>query len=162
MTQTLPDLPETPLPAEDRRELVVIPRIHDASGARTRYGFVPATTGTRDALQLPVGPVDDPEQLRAGAALLLARTIGAGMSAAVIAPLGRLYADEHQEHRIDVMLAVARQHGPEDGETPELERGPVRWLSEAELLRAITSGQVVDTTTCAAIALLLACGELVR
>lgn len=162
MTDVAPDRPATlhPLPAQ--RSMVVIPRVHDGSGARTRYGLVQAELNPGgQMLMFPQGPVLDPNQLRAGAALLLAQECGQGMSAAVIAPLGTLYADQRKEERIDVMLAVARRTDTEYGDAPEPAGIPgMEWADEQHLLQHLCSGRIVDTTTAAALALLQACGEL--
>jgi 8-oxo-dGTP pyrophosphatase MutT (NUDIX family) len=160
MTEMLHDQPGSTRPGEASRAMVVIPRIHDGSGARILYGLVPVDGPDKQKLSFPQGAVDDPDELRAGAALTLARQIGEGMNAAVIAPLGRLYADPHEQQRVDVMLAVARKSCPDAEQM--LEDGPVQWVGEAELLRAVSEGRIVDVTTAAAVALLLACGELVR
>lgn len=164
MTDTFPDqqLPSHLVPA--KRSMVAIPRIHDGSGARTRYGLVRADLdpgGQR--LVFPTGPVVDPEELRAGAVLLLEEELGDGMSAAVIAPLGVLYADQRQEERIEVLLAVARRTDAEYSDVLKPAGIPgVEWADEQELCQHLKTGRIVDTTTAAAIALLQACGELVR
>lgn len=164
MTDTLPEPEEILHPVPAQRSMVVIPRIHDGSGARTRYGLERAELSPGGPmLMFPQGPVLDPGQVRANAALLLEREFGGGMDAAVIAPLGILYADQRKEERIDVMLAVARRADAEYGDALEPAGIPgVEWVDEQELLQHLCSGGIEDTTTASAIGLLLACGELVR
>jgi hypothetical protein len=164
MTDTLPEPREILHPVPAQRSMVVIPRIHDGSGARTRYGLERAELNPGGPmLMFPRGPVLDPEQVRANAALMLEREFGDGMDAAVIAPLGILYADQRKEERIDVMLAVARRTDAEYGDALEPAGIPgVEWVDEQELLQCLCSGRIEDTTTASAIGLLLACGELVR
>jgi hypothetical protein len=142
--------------------MVVIPRVHDGSGARTRYGLVQAELNPGGhMLMFPQGPVVDPEQLRAGAGLVLEEEFGQAMAAAVIAPVGILYADQRQEERIEVLLAVARRTDAEYGEALEPAGIPgVEWADEHQLLQHLRSGRIVDTTTASALALLQACGEL--
>lgn len=161
MTDVVPDRPAMPHPVPARRSIVVIPRVHDGSGARTRYGLVqPELDPGGQVLIFPQGPVVDPDQLRAGAALLLEEEFGQGMSAAVIAPLGILYADERREERIDVMLAVARRTDAEYAEALEPAGIPgVEWADEQQLLQHLCAGRIADTTTASALALLQACGE---
>ena len=101
--------------------------------------------------------------MRAGAALVLEREFGQGMSAAVTAPLGTVYADPSKQHRIEVMLAVARRTDAEYDQLPEPAAIPgVEWVEEDRLLPYLCSGRIADTTSAAAIAVLQACGELVR
>ena len=164
MTDTLHDelTPTDPLPAQ--RSMVVVPRVHDGSGARVRYGLVQAELNPRGPmLMFPQGPVVDPEELRAGGALLLEEEFGTGMAPAVIAPLGVLYADQRKEERIDALLAVARRTDAEYGEELEPAGIPgVEWVDAQSLLELVKTGRIADTSTVSAIALLLACGELVR
>lgn len=164
MTDILPESQEILHPVPAQRSMVVIPRVHDGSGARTRYGLEHAELNPGgQMLMFPQGPVVDPQEARADAALLLEQELGEGMAAAVIAPLGILYADQRKEERIDVMLAVARRTDAEYGEALEPVGIPgVVWVDEQELLQHLCSGRIVDTTTASAVALLLACGELVR
>jgi hypothetical protein len=165
VTETLPTLPERERPERTGRTLLVIPRIHDGSGTRILYGLVatPGAARGKDTLEFPAGPVVDPGELRAGAALVLSRQIGDGMAAAVIAPLGRLHADGAAEQRVDVMLAVARRTDAEGGEALEPVGIPgMEWVDEQQLLQHLKTGRIADTSTAAAIALMLACGELVR
>ncbi|MEX5260200.1 hypothetical protein [Kocuria sp. CPCC 205263] len=164
MTDVAPDRPAVLHPVPAQRSIVVIPRVHDGSGARTRYGLVRAELDPGgQALIFPQGPVVDPDELRAGAALLLEEEFGEGMSAAVIAPLGILYADQRREERIDVMLAVARRTDAEYGEALEPAGIPgVEWADEQQLLQHLCSGRITDTTTASALALLQACGEFTR
>ncbi|MGX5359800.1 hypothetical protein [Kocuria sp. KH4] len=144
--------------------MVVIPRVHDGSGAQTRYGLAQADLDPGgQMLVFPQGPVVDPDELRAEAALLLTEEFGQGMSAAVIAPLGALYADQRKDERIDVLLAVARRTDAEHGGALEPAGLPgVEWADEQQLLRHLCSGRIMDTTTASALALLQACGEFTR
>jgi hypothetical protein len=164
MTDVAPDRPAILHPVPAQHSMVVIPRVHDGSGARTRYGLVQAELDPGgQMLTFPQGPVVDPDQLRAGAALLLAEEFGQGMSAAVIAPLGILYADQRKEERIEVLLAVARRTDAEYGEALEPAGIPgVEWAAEQHLLQHLRSGRITDTTTASALALLQACGEFTR
>jgi hypothetical protein len=164
MTDVAPDRPAILHPVPAQHSMVVIPRVHDGSGARTRYGLVQAELDPGgQMLTFPQGPVVDPDQLRAGAALLLEEEFGQGMSAAVIAPLGILYADQRKEERIEVMLAVARRTDAEYGEAPEPAGIPgAEWADEQHLLQHLCSGRITDTTTASALALLQACGESTR
>ncbi|WP_298582955.1 hypothetical protein [uncultured Kocuria sp.] len=163
MTDILQDerAPAHPVPA--RRSMVVVPRVHDGSGTRVRYGLVPAELSPgAQMLTFPQGPVVDREELRAGGALLLEEEFGSGMSAAVIAPLGVLYADQRKEERIDALLAVARRTDAEYGDALEPAGIPgVEWVDAQSLLELLRAGRIGDTTTASAVALLLACGELV-
>ncbi|WP_344122193.1 hypothetical protein [Kocuria aegyptia] len=132
------------------------PGVHEGSGARARYGLVQAELDPGgQMLVFPQGPVVDPGELRAGAGLLLAEEFGQAMSAAVIAPLGILYADQRQEERIDVMLAVARRAEAGCGQALEP-------ADEQHLVEHLRSGRIVDTSTASALALLQACGEFTR
>lgn len=162
MTDILPADQETPHPIPAQRSMVVVPRVHDGSGARTRYGLVHAElTPGGQMLMFPSGPVLGPEELRASAALVLERELGAGMSAAVIAPLGTLYADQRMEERIETVLAVSRRSDAEYGDALSPAGIPgVEWVDEQALLRHLRTGRIVDATTAAAVAMLLACGEL--
>ena len=165
MTDVAPSQPALVHPVPAQRSMVVIPRVHDGSGARTRYGLVQAElTPGAQMLIFPQSPVVDPEQLRAEAALLLAEEFGQGMSAAVIAPLGVLYADQRKEERIDVLFAVARRTDAEYGQALEPAGIPgMEWADEQHLLQHLCSGRIMDTTTTAAgLALLQVCGEFTR
>lgn len=164
MTDTLQDDPTPVNPVPARRSMVVVPRIHDGSGARVRYGLVQAELNPRGPmLMFPQGPVVDAEELRAGGALLLEGELGAGMAAAVIAPLGVLYADQRKEERIDALLAVARRTDAEYGDALEPAGIPgVEWVEAQSLLELVKTGRIADTSTVSAVALLLACGELLR
>ncbi|MGQ1838678.1 hypothetical protein ACT4S2_09490 [Kocuria turfanensis] len=164
MTDLVPDRPAVlhPLPAQ--RSMLVIPRVHDGSGTPPRYGLVQAELNPGGQMLIfPRGPVVDPGELRAEAGLLLEEEFGRGMSAAVIAPLGILYADQRKEERIDVLLAVARRPDAEYGEVLEPTGIPgVEWSDEQHLLQHLCSGRIMDTTTASALALLQACGEFTR
>jgi hypothetical protein len=164
MTDAAPDRPAILHPVPARRSMVVIPRVHDGSRARNRYGLVQAElTPGAQMLIFPQGPVVDPEQPRAEAALLLEEELGQGMSAALIAPLGILYSDQRKEERVDVMLAVARRTDADYGEALEPAGIPgVEWADEQQLLQHLCSGRITDTTTASALALLQACGEFTR
>lgn len=164
MTDTLQDDPTPADPVPAQRSMVVIPRVHDGSGSGVRYGLVQAELNPRgQMLMFPQGPVVDPEELRAGGALLLEDELGSGMAAAVIAPLGVLYADQRKEERIDALLAVARRTDAEDGDALEPAGVPgVEWVDAQSLLELVKTGRMADTSTVAAVALLLACGELMR
>ncbi|MGQ1795800.1 hypothetical protein ACT4S5_01475 [Kocuria oceani] len=112
-------------------------------------------------LMFPQGPVADPEQLRAGAVGLLEEEFGQNMSAAVIASLGTLYADQRKEERLDVLLAVARRTGAACGEVADPAVIPgVEWVDDQHLLELMKTGRIMDTSTASALALLQACGEL--
>lgn len=163
MTDVAPDRPAMLHPVPAQRSMVVIPRVHDGSGARTRYGLVPAELNPGgQMLMFPQGPVVDPGELRADASLLLEEEFERAMSAAVIAPLGMLYADQRKEERIDVMLAVARRTGTERGDALEPAGAPgVEWVDEQQLLELLRTGRILDTTTASALAVMQACGELV-
>lgn len=164
MTDLAPDRPEILHPVPAQRSMVVIPRLHDGSGTRTRYGLVQAELNPGgQMLMFPQGPVVDPGELRAGAALLLAEEFGQSMSAAVIAPLGILYADQRKEERIDVMLAVTRRTDAEYGQALEPAGIPgMEWADEQHLLELLKAGRIADTTTASALAVLQACGEFAR
>ena len=79
MTDVAPDLPAMLHPVPAQRSIVVIPRVHDGSGARTRYGLVQAELDPGGQMLIfPQGPVVDPDELRAGAAVLLEERIAMG------------------------------------------------------------------------------------
>ncbi|GAA1761197.1 hypothetical protein [Kocuria aegyptia] len=164
MTDLAPDRPAVLHPVPAQRSMLVIPRVHEGSGARARYGLVQAELDPGgQMLVFPQGPVVDPGELRAGAGLLLAEEFGQAMSAAVIAPLGILYADQRQEERIDVMLAVARRAEAGCGRALEPAGVPgVEWVDEQHLVEHLRSGRIVDTSTASALALLQSCGEFTR
>lgn len=164
MTDILQDQSAAAHPVPAQRSMVVIPRVHDGSGTRVRYGLVQAELNPGgQMLMFPQGPVMDPEQPRADGALLLEEEFGSGMSAAVIAPLGVVYADQRKEERIDALLAVARRTDAEYGDALEPAGIPgVDWVDAQGLLERLRTGRIADTTTASAVALLLACGELVR